>query len=93
VVVVLLFMSMGRDYVSELWPQTVLLFISQAIYEYGERRWNESAIDVSEVLTASAIRALIAMIIEAVRISETSVYFNKTTERSISELCDFQKQL
>jgi hypothetical protein len=36
----LLFMSMGRDYISELQPLTGLLFIPQ-IYEYGEPRWND----------------------------------------------------
>jgi hypothetical protein len=33
---------MGRDYVSELLPLTDTLFISQMIYEYGERRWNDT---------------------------------------------------
>jgi hypothetical protein len=37
---VLLFMSVGRDYVSELRPPTGLLFIPQVIYEYGEPRCN-----------------------------------------------------
>jgi hypothetical protein len=31
----------GWDYVSELIPLTDILFISQMIYEYGERRWND----------------------------------------------------
>jgi hypothetical protein len=34
-------MSMGWDYISELWPQTGLLFISRTIYEYGLPRWND----------------------------------------------------
>jgi hypothetical protein len=38
---VLLFMSMGRDYASELRPPTGLLFIPQVIYEYGEPRCND----------------------------------------------------
>jgi len=29
---------MGRDYVSELWLPTGLLFILQVIYEYGDPR-------------------------------------------------------
>jgi hypothetical protein len=32
----LLFVSMGRDYVSELRPPTGILFAFQVIYEYGE---------------------------------------------------------
>jgi hypothetical protein len=35
------FMSMGCDFVSELWPQMGQLFIPQVIYEYGEPRWND----------------------------------------------------
>jgi hypothetical protein len=35
-----LFMSMGRNYVSELRPPTGLLFTPQMIYEYEEPRWN-----------------------------------------------------
>jgi hypothetical protein len=38
----LLFMSMGWNYVSELWPPTGLLFIPQMIYEYGEPQWNDT---------------------------------------------------
>jgi hypothetical protein len=37
----LLVMSMGWDHISELWPPTGLLFISQEIYEYGEPWWND----------------------------------------------------
>jgi hypothetical protein len=37
----MLFMSMGWDDVSELWPPTGLLFISQAINEYGQPQWND----------------------------------------------------
>jgi 16S rRNA C1402 (ribose-2'-O) methylase RsmI len=37
--------------------------------------------DVSEVLTASIIRAMIALIIEAARTSETLVNFYQTTRR------------
>jgi hypothetical protein len=36
-----LFMSMGWDYISDLWPQTGLLFISRTIYEYGQPWWND----------------------------------------------------
>jgi hypothetical protein len=41
--------------------------------------------DVSEVRIAAII---IALIIDAVRASETSVYFNETTRRYIPECCD-----
>jgi hypothetical protein len=41
--------------------------------------------DVSEVRTASVIRAIIALMMEAVRTSETSVHFNVTTRRYIQE--------
>jgi hypothetical protein len=34
-------MSMGSDYVSELRPPTVLLFIPQVINEHGEPWWND----------------------------------------------------
>jgi hypothetical protein len=37
-----LFMSIGRDCVSELRPPTGLLLISQVIYEYGEPQWNNT---------------------------------------------------
>jgi hypothetical protein len=37
----LLFMSMRRDDISELWPPTGLLFIPQVIYEHGELWWND----------------------------------------------------
>jgi hypothetical protein len=40
--------------------------------------------DVSKVLTASLIKA-IALMMEAVRTSETSVHFKKPTRRYISE--------
>jgi hypothetical protein len=33
---------MGCDYVSELLPLTDTLFIPKMIYEYGERRWNDT---------------------------------------------------
>jgi hypothetical protein len=33
-------MSIGKDYISELWPLMGLLFISQMIYDYGEPWWN-----------------------------------------------------
>jgi hypothetical protein len=35
IMALLLFMSMGRDYVSELLPPTGLLFIPQVMYECG----------------------------------------------------------
>jgi hypothetical protein len=41
--------------------------------------------DVSAVRTASIIRAIIALMMEAARISETSVNFNITTWRYIQE--------
>jgi hypothetical protein len=41
--------------------------------------------DVSEVRTASITRAIIALMMEAVRISETSVNFKVTTRRYIPE--------
>jgi hypothetical protein len=37
----LLFMLVASDYVSELRPTTVLLFIHQVIYEHGEPWWND----------------------------------------------------
>jgi hypothetical protein len=37
----LLYMSMARGHVSELWPPTGLLFITQVKYEYHELRWND----------------------------------------------------
>jgi hypothetical protein len=37
----LLFMLMGWEYVSELRPSMGLLFISQMIYECGEPQWND----------------------------------------------------
>jgi hypothetical protein len=36
-----LFISMVWDNVSELQPQTGLLFIPQVIYECGEQQWND----------------------------------------------------
>jgi hypothetical protein len=36
-----LFMSVGWDCVSELWPPTGPLFVPQMIDEYGEPRWND----------------------------------------------------
>jgi hypothetical protein len=47
-----------------------------------------SVVDVSEVCTASIIRA---MIIEAVGTSETSVSFYESTRRCIPEGCHFQE--
>jgi hypothetical protein len=40
-VIRLLFITMGRDYVPDLRPATGLLFILQFIYEKGEPRWND----------------------------------------------------
>jgi hypothetical protein len=37
----MMMMSMWRDYVSELRPPTGLLFISQVIYGHGEPQWND----------------------------------------------------
>jgi hypothetical protein len=39
-VVVVFIISMGSDYISELWPPAGLLFIPQVIYEYGVPWWN-----------------------------------------------------
>jgi hypothetical protein len=36
----MLFMSMGWDYIHELWPPAGLLFNPQMICEYGEPWWN-----------------------------------------------------
>jgi hypothetical protein len=36
----MMIMSVGRDYVSELWPPMGLLFIPQVIYEPEEPWWN-----------------------------------------------------
>jgi hypothetical protein len=36
----IMIMSMGRDYVSELRPSTGLLFMRKAIHEHGEPWWN-----------------------------------------------------
>jgi hypothetical protein len=36
----MMIMSMGRDYVSELRPPTGLLFITQVICEHEEPWWN-----------------------------------------------------
>jgi hypothetical protein len=41
--------------------------------------------DVSDVRTASIISAIIALMMEAVRTSKTSVNFNVTTRRYIPE--------
>jgi hypothetical protein len=45
----LLFISMGRDHVFELWPPTGLLFIPQVIYEYGESWWNDTDRKTEEI--------------------------------------------
>jgi hypothetical protein len=45
-------------------------------------------VDVSEVLTASIIRA---MMMKVVCTSETSVYFNETTRPYITESCHLHK--
>jgi hypothetical protein len=45
----MMMMSMGRDYVSELRPPTSLLFIPQVIYEHGEPWWND--VDRGKLLT------------------------------------------
>jgi hypothetical protein len=47
--------------------------------------------DVSEVHTASIIRAMNALMMEAVRTSNTSVHFNVTTRRYIPENYKFKK--
>jgi hypothetical protein len=38
----ILFMSMGRDYVSELRTPMGLSFIPQTMHEYGQPRWNDN---------------------------------------------------
>jgi hypothetical protein len=51
--------------------------------------------DVSEVHTASIIRARgfsIALMMEAVHTSETSVYFKETRRRCIPEICHLQNK-
>jgi hypothetical protein len=47
--------------------------------------------DVSEVRTASIIRASIALMMEAVRTSKTSMNFNVATERYIPEDSELQR--
>jgi hypothetical protein len=42
VVALMMIISIGWDYVSELRPQTGLLFIPQVIHEHAEQWWNES---------------------------------------------------
>jgi hypothetical protein len=41
ITIIIIIMSTGRDYVSELRSQTGLLFIPQVIYEPGEPWWND----------------------------------------------------
>jgi hypothetical protein len=36
----MMIITMGRDYIYELWPPTGLLFFSQVIYEHEEPWWN-----------------------------------------------------
>jgi hypothetical protein len=38
----LIFVSMGLDYISELLPPPGMLFIFHVICEYGEPRWNKT---------------------------------------------------
>jgi hypothetical protein len=40
-IIIIIIMSMGRHYVSELWPRTGLFFIPHAIYEHEEPWWND----------------------------------------------------
>jgi hypothetical protein len=42
VMIMLLFMSMAWDCVSELWSQSGLLVILQTIHKYGEPKWNDT---------------------------------------------------
>jgi hypothetical protein len=51
----MLFMSMGRGYVSELQSPTSLLFISQMTYEYGEQRWNYTGRGKTEELEGKPV--------------------------------------
>jgi hypothetical protein len=46
----LMFMSVGRDYVSELPPPLGLLSIPQMMYECGEPRWNDTDRETSKKL-------------------------------------------
>jgi hypothetical protein len=39
---IMLFIWTGRDSVSELRPQRVLLFIPQMIYDIGGQQWNDT---------------------------------------------------
>jgi hypothetical protein len=48
---------------------------------------------VSDMHTASIIRTMIALIMEAVRTSETSVYFHEIIQRHIPEGCRSQKEV
>jgi hypothetical protein len=52
-----LFMSMERDYVSELRPPTGLLFSPQVIYEYGQPRWNDADREKPEELGEKTVLA------------------------------------
>jgi hypothetical protein len=45
--------------------------------------------DVSEVFTASIIRVTITLMIKAVSISATSVYFHQTTRRNVPKILIF----
>jgi hypothetical protein len=49
--------------------------------------------DVSDVRTASIIRAINALMLEAVRTSETSVNFNVTTRRYNPEDSELYKEV
>jgi hypothetical protein len=49
--------------------------------------------DISEVRTASIIRTINAVMMQAVRTSETSVNFNVTTRRYISDDSKLQVSL
>jgi hypothetical protein len=37
----MMIMSVGEDYISELWPPTGLFFAPQVTYEHGEPWWND----------------------------------------------------
>jgi hypothetical protein len=47
----------------------------------------------SQVRTASIIRAMVTLMTEALRTSETSVYLNETTLRYIPEFCHLYEVL
>jgi hypothetical protein len=77
-------MAIGRDYVSELRPQPVLLFITQVIYEHGQPWWNDfdwgttSQPKYHNQQYSKMLCTLIVSILPSLRlrlVEETPVYF------------------